>query len=182
MLVEPSPTCASDPRYPVCASSLSPLTAVWPSYWGGLRPLCVCTSLLLTEHIAKTLPPSASKWSLPQCSCAFWSFPLRESQLVGGQLPRQPPPSPKQRPPTGKVPHRLLLPSATSQTHASKDHRWVGFEKLLFSSGAKSSFAASTTFGVVWGFTFFPTKERTAIRSLPYSFDAQPTVKSELVW
>lgn len=58
-----------------------------------------------------------------------------------------------------KVPYSLPLPFATSQTHASKDHRWVGFEKLLFSSGAKSSFAASTTFGVVWGFTFFPIKK-----------------------
>lgn len=98
-----------------------------------------------------------------------------------GQLPRQSPASPKQLspPPVEKVPHSLPTPSI-SQTHAPKDHCWVGFEKLLFSSGAKSSFAASTTFRVVWGFTLFPTKDEQPLEASP-PFDAQPTVKSELV-
>lgn len=77
-------------------------------------------------------------------------------------------------------PNRLPLLCATSQTHASKDHRWVGFEKLLFSSGAKSSFAASTTFRVVWGFILLPTKDEQLLEA-SHLLDAQPTVKSELV-
>lgn len=78
-----------------------------------------------------------------------------------------------------KVPHSLPTPP-TSQTHASKDHSWVGFEKLLFSSGAKSPFAASTTFRVVWGFTLVLTKDEQPLEASP-PFDAQPTMKSELV-
>lgn len=138
---------------------------------------CVCsTSLLLTDvtPICKRVSPPVSR--------AFQSFPPRESQLVGGKLPRPCPPSPRSRDHLRRrSPHSLPSPRPPLGAHASKDHRRVGFEKLLFSSGAKSSFAASTAFGVVWGFAFFPTRERTAIRSLPYSFDAQPTVKSELV-
>lgn len=94
-------------------------------------------------------------------------FPSKGTAAGGGPAAQTIP----SRPPVmEKVPHGLPTLS-TSQTHAPKDHCWAGFEKLLFSSGAKSSFAASTT---------IPTKDEQPLEASS-PFDAQPTVKSELV-
>lgn len=51
---------------------------------------CVCSTSLLSTDATPTC-----KRASPLVSRAFQSFPQRESQLVGGQLPRPSPPSPK---------------------------------------------------------------------------------------
>lgn len=160
-----------------------------------LCPLCIEYTLLSPEHAAKQPPP-------PTEGPFFWCSLLCCGELFSSRrragCPDNALPSPRWRGRPGlqrglgagtqkgvleKSCGSCPSPSVTSPSDRCFDGLIAGngfFEKPLFSTGAKSSVAASTAIRYGQGGFIFSQQRRTAISSLPFLMSC-PTVRNVLV-